>query len=225
MYSGILVAAFKEIALTNARAATQAGLRVIGVDMISFAIIRRLADRDSSETVAFIDVGASATIISVATGGTPVFSRIVPVGGEEVTRSLIELGQLSREQAEQVKRTIGLSAEGVEPRFRPVVELMVTRTSELMTSIRDTISYFSDTRGQRIDRIVLTGGGARLGGFAQMVAAWTRIPAALSEESEPAAAPVAEQLGMPGGITPGSPEPADGTKRSRWGRGRKGGQR
>lgn len=181
MYNGMLVAALKDVAMANTRAAKQAGLDVVGIDMIPFAIIRTLADRASGESVAFVDVGATTTIISVATAGVPEFVRTVPVGSEDVSRSLMELGQLSREQAEQVKRTVGLSAEGVEPRYRPVVELMVTRTSDLMTSIRDTLSYFADTRQRRIDRIVLTGGGARLGGFAQMVSAWTRIPAGLDE--------------------------------------------
>jgi len=179
--AGLLVVALNEVAMTNARAATQARLEVVGIDLIPFALVRRLADPDSRETVAFVDVGATTTIVTVAVGRTPVFCRIVPAGGEEVTRSLIELGQLSREQAEQVKRTIGLTAEGVEPRYRPVVELMVTRTSELMTSIRDTLSYFVDNRGQAVERIVLTGGGARLGGFAEMVAAWTRIPTELAD--------------------------------------------
>ena len=184
MLHGMLVVGLKDIAMTNARAAEQAGLETIGIDMIPFALIRHLADADSTETVAYIHVGATTTIISVAVGAMPVFCRIVPVGGEEVTRSLVELGQLSRDQAEQVKATIGLSAEGVEPRYRPVVELMVTRTSELMTSIRDTVSYYTDTKGRSISRIVLTGGGAKLGGFAQMVAAWTRIPTALAETPE-----------------------------------------
>ena len=194
MYAGILIVALNEVAVTNARAAQQAGLEVVGIDMIPFALVRRLAETGSGETVAFVDVGATTTSITVAESGTPVFCRIVPVGGEEVTRSLVELGQLSREQAEQVKRTIGLSAEGVEPRYRPVVELMVTRTSDLMTSIRDTIAYYDDTRAARISRILLTGGGARLGGFAPMVAAWTRIPTELVDLGEHGDYLVAEAL-------------------------------
>jgi len=180
-YSGMLVAALKDVAMTNARAAQLAGLEVAGIDMIPFAIIRTLAQRGSGESVAFVDVGATTTIISVATDGVPEFVRTVPSGSEDVSRALMELGGLGREQAEQVKRTVGLTAEGVEPRYRPVVELMVTRTSDLMTSIRDTISYFADTRHRHLSRIVLTGGGARLGGFPQMVSAWTRIPAVLSD--------------------------------------------
>jgi type IV pilus assembly protein PilM len=181
LYDGMLLAALKDVVLQNAKAVRLAGFELVGVDMIAFALVRILSDRTSTETCAYVDVGATTTIISIATSGVPEFVRVVPTGGEDITRSLMDLGQLSRDQAEQIKRTVGLSADGVEARYRPVVELMVTRSGELMTSIRDTIQYFADTRQRRVARIVLTGGGARVGGFAQMVSAWTRIPAVVSE--------------------------------------------
>jgi len=183
VYHGMLVAGLKDVALANARAAKQAGLEVVGIDMLPFALIRTLSDRANAATWAYVDVGATTTIISIATAGVPEFVRIVPTGGEDVTRSLMDLGQLTRDQAEQIKRTVGLSADGVDARYRPVVELMVTRSSELMTSIRDTIQYFADTRQREVARIVLTGGAVRLGGFAHMVSAWTRIPAAIIESN------------------------------------------
>ncbi len=185
VYNGMLVAALKDVALAAARAAKGAGLDVVGIDMIPFALVRSLSGVAHSESWAYVDVGATTTIIAVATAGVPEFVRTVPSGGEDVTRSLMELGQLGREQAEQVKRTVGLSADGVDARYRPVVELMVTRSGELMTSIRDTLQYVADTRHRQVARIVLTGGGARLGGFTQMVTAWTRIPAYLVTTSEP----------------------------------------
>lgn len=179
MYEGMLIAALKDVVLQNAKAVRLAGLELVGVDLIPFALVRTLADPGSPETTAFIDVGATTTIIVFATGGVPEFVRIVPIGGEDITRSLMELGQLSRDQAEQIKRAVGLTADGVEARYRPVVELMIARSSELMTSIRDTIQYFSDTRSRRVAGIVLTGGGARLGHFAETVTAWSRVPAAI----------------------------------------------
>ncbi len=180
-YSGMLIAALKDVVVANAEAARRAGLEVIGVDMIPLALIRMLADPADPRTRAFIDVGATTTIVSVATGGVPEFVRAVPLGGEDIVKTLMNLGQLSRDQAEQIKRVVGLSSAGVEPRYRPVVELMVTRSSELMTSVRDTLSYFVETRARPISEIVLTGGGARIGGFADFVLAWTRIPVVLAE--------------------------------------------
>jgi type IV pilus assembly protein PilM len=187
VYDGMLVAALKDVVLQNAKAIRLAGLELVGVDLLPFALVRALADRESADTIAFVDVGATTTIITVATAGVPEFVRIIPVGGEDVTRSLMELGQLTRDQAEQIKRTVGLSADGVEPRYRPVVELMVARSSELMTSIRDTVQYFADTRQRRVAAVVLSGGGARLGRFAETVTAWTRIPSALATAADDAA--------------------------------------
>ena len=180
-YHGMLVAALKDVAMTNARAVQQAGLEVAAIDMSPFAIIRAIADRDSTETVAFVDVGAMTTIISVAVGGTPEFVRSVPVGSHDVTRALIDLGGLGHDQAERVKRIAGLRPADAEPQVRSVVELMAARTAELMNSVRDTLSYFTDTRRRPLDRIVLTGGGARIGGFAEMLTARLGIPATLSD--------------------------------------------
>lgn len=181
IYDGMLVAALKDVVLQNAKAVERAGLELVGVDFVPFALVRALGDRASSETVAFVDVGATSTIIAIATGSVPEFVRIIPMGGEDVTRSLMQLGDLNREQAEQIKRVVGLSADDVEPRYRPVVELMVARSSELMTALRDTIQYFVDTRRRRVSGIALSGGGARLGRFAETVTAWTQIPASRVE--------------------------------------------
>ena len=181
VYHGMLVAALKDVAMTNAQAVQQAGLEVAAIDMTPFAIIRALADRDGGETVAFVDVGSMTTIISVATAGTPEFVRSVPVGSNDVTRALIDLGGLGHDQAERVKRIAGLRPADAAPQVRSVVELMAARTGELMNSVRDTLSYFTDTRRRPLDRIVLTGGGARIGGFAEMLTARLGIPAELSD--------------------------------------------
>jgi len=199
VFHGLLIAALKDVVLGNERAAHVAGLEVVAVDMIPFALIRMLSDQSTAETSAFVDVGATTTVIAVATGGIPEFVRIVPMGGEDATRSLMELGQLSREQAEQIKRTIGLLTEGVDPKYRPVVELMVARSSELMASIRDTLAYFADTRQRQVARILLTGGGARVGGLAQMVQGWTRIPASIDATLEDPDFTVATALALSSG--------------------------
>lgn len=183
VYRGMLIAALRDVVVANAEAVRRAGLELVGVDLIPFALARSLTDPAAGETVALVDIGSTSTTITIATAGVPEFIRILPVGGEDLTKSLMELGRLTREQAEQMKRLVGVSEEAVEPRFRPVVSLVVARTSELLTAVRDTLAYFHDTRRRGVARIRLTGGGSRLGGLIPMISSWMRIPA---ESAEPA---------------------------------------
>jgi type IV pilus assembly protein PilM len=59
------------------------------------------------------------------------------------------------------------------------VEIIYAVTSELLTSLRNTLSYFSNTHPQEpVRQIVLTGGGTQLIGFAKALTDMTHIPAA-----------------------------------------------
>jgi len=165
--NGLLVAAVKQAVLANVKAVELAGLNPAGVDLIPFSLARvHLRGGNAKGTTALIDVGSTTTSVIIATNGIPQFVRIIPAGGNDITRALATRLEVTQNQAEQIKRGLGLSAAGVAPEHRVALEAIFESANQLLTSLRNTLSYFVNARQQEgIGRIVLSGGGSRLRGF------------------------------------------------------------
>jgi type IV pilus assembly protein PilM len=176
--NGLLVAAIKESVTTNIRAAEIAGLNPVDVDLIPFALSRvLLRGANMLGVVAIIEIGANTSTVVIVKDGVPQFVRIIPTGGSDLTDAIRSEGTLTTEQAEATKRSLGLSTAGVSLEQRPVVEVIYRVAGELLSSIRNTLNYFATARPQDpVRQIILTGGGAKLTGFAQALQENTRTP-------------------------------------------------
>ncbi|TBN57844.1 type IV pilus assembly protein PilM [Glaciihabitans arcticus] len=180
--NGLLVAAVKQAVLANVRAVELAGLNPVGVDLIPFALNRvHLRGPSARGTVALIDVGSTTTSVIISTNGIPQFVRIIPAGGNEISRALATRLEVNPVQAEQIKRGLGLSTVGVAAEHRVAVETIFESANQLLTSLRNTLSYFVNARQQEgIGRILLSGGGSRLRGFDSALSEVTKLPVSLS---------------------------------------------
>lgn len=178
MINGLLVAAVKEAVSANIAAVTQAGLRPLQVDLIPFALARALAPRNGSSGVtAIVSIGANTTNVVISHNGVPHFVRIIPSGGDDMTRTLATRLQVSLPQAEKIKREVGLGVGGVRPDQRPAVEVIYETTGEMLTSIRNTINYYINSKpGIVLSRIILSGGGSQLSGLVRALGDLTGIP-------------------------------------------------
>jgi len=176
--NGLLVAAIKESVLANVNSVRQAGLNPVQVDLIPFALTRVLA-RGGAEhgTVILVDIGASTTNVVVVTDGVPQFVRMIPAGGDDLTKALTARLEISPAQADQAKRARGLSfAPPTSEGERMLAEVIAVTTNELITSLRNTINYYSNSRPQLQTRaLILTGGGADLQGFARALSEALRV--------------------------------------------------
>lgn len=182
--NGLLVAAVKESVLRNVRAVQEAGLDPVEVDLIPFALSRALLGPELTGTTALVHVGAVTTTVVVAAAGIPQFVRMIQGGGEDVTGALTTRFGMDASQADQVKRGFGLANEGVTPEWRPAVESIAQTTGDLLDSVRNTLSFFVNTRtGAQIDRVLVSGGGAQLAGFPQALAEATRLPVGIPDVS------------------------------------------
>jgi type IV pilus assembly protein PilM len=180
--NGLLVAAVKQSVLANVDAALLAGLSPVEVDLIPFALSRLQARAHGGPgTIAIVDVGSSTTNVVIIIGGVPQFVRIIPAGGNDATLAVAMSLEIEEGIAENAKRALGLGAAS-NPEHRPIVEQINRATSELLNSIRNTLAYFDNTHPvPNVERIVLSGGGARLGGFAAALQELTRVEVVLSD--------------------------------------------
>ncbi|ASD23180.1 pilus assembly protein PilM [Cryobacterium sp. LW097] len=185
MVRGLLIAAVKAAVLGNVATTQLAGLTTVDVDLIPFALNRVLISRPGvAGTVAQIDIGGSTTSVVIAIDGVPQFVRIIANGGDDITQALqAELGlalevdpEVEAEQPEAMKRRLGLATGTVAAVDKRAVEIIYKIASEQLTSLRNTINYFVNTRPiDAVNKIVLSGGGAHLQGLPEALAEMTRL--------------------------------------------------
>lgn len=162
---GLLVAAYAAAVSANVAVVRRAGLRVIEVDFIPFALQRAIGIAGAGVS-AIIDIGATTTNVVIATDGVPDFVRIIPVGSDDATRALIAELELPHDEADRLKIAQGLHGEIVAPNTVKSAGIVLNVTRELVTSIINTLRYYSTTHDNaRVDSLVLTGNGARLRGL------------------------------------------------------------
>ncbi len=176
----LLVAAAREMVEGALAAVTKAGLVPTMVDLTSFAVLRSMAHADTGlggGAEAIVDVGASVTNIVVHQGGVPRFVRILLMGGADITEAVAERLGVPADQAESIKQTTGLAIVPGAGETHPAARAIESSGSALVEEVRGSLDYFMAQSGAvRLTRVVLSGGGSRLGGLAERLSAATRLP-------------------------------------------------
>ncbi len=168
---GLLVAAPRLPVLGAVGAVERAGLKVVRVDLSSFALLRSSADADA-DTQAVVDLGAHLTTIAIHDHGLPKLVRTLARGGDEVTARLAQRLGVSPDEAEQAKRSTGLTEPG-----SAVSGALLEAVRPLLGEVRSSISYFrSASSGTALQQIALTGGGAGLPGLADLISREMGVP-------------------------------------------------
>jgi len=162
---GLLIAVPKEGVLASVRAVEKAGLRVGRVDLASFAALR--ASTAAGPTAqAVVDLGAQATNLIVFSEFAPRIVRTIPRGAAEITAMISARLGASMDEAEALKRRVGLNAlQGPE-----TAEVTREALRPLINEIRSSFGYHRTARpSDPVSRLALFGGGAQLPGLAELL--------------------------------------------------------
>jgi type IV pilus assembly protein PilM len=182
----LVVAASRDMVLTALDAVKRAGLRATQVDLTPFAVLRALGHVDEigsaagsvSGTEALIDIGAKVTNIVIHQNGNPRFVRILLMGGDNVTEAVSERLGVPFDQAVAVKQQLGMSpVRGEAMSDHPAARVIEASAGSFVEEVRGSLDYYlAQPASVPLQRIVLSGGGARLTGLGQRLAAATRLP-------------------------------------------------
>lgn len=176
----LLVAAARDMVESLLSAVDLAGLYPVSVDVTGFAVLRALAHGEtgiaSVTSDALLDIGESITNLVVHQGGVPLFLRILVSGGGDITDAVAERMGVPIEQAESVKQQTVLAANGEMPAADPASRVVEASVDAFVEEVRGSLDYFSSqSDAGRIGRLVLSGGGSRLAGLPERLAAATRL--------------------------------------------------
>ncbi|MEO8065939.1 MAG: type IV pilus assembly protein PilM [Candidatus Doudnabacteria bacterium] len=132
-----------------------AGLKPLALEIEALSLIRSLVGEDLSNYL-LIDIGAKSTSINLVDSGYLRLSKNLNVGGDTVTGSIAQSLSVNFPRAEQFKKDFGLggAAQQIPQIMRPILDIIKSEALQL-------ISLF-ESRGEKIDRIVLSGGGSKL---------------------------------------------------------------
>ena len=154
----------------------EAGLSPVVVDVDAFAVQNQYEMNNpeaGAEAVALIDIGASIMKTNVVRGGFSIFARDIAFGGNNYTRAISQRLNIPFEKAESAKRGV----EGTGVNWDDLVPSLEAVSRELSLEIQRTFDYFASTsESERISRIVLSGGCARLAGIDEFLSSSWGIP-------------------------------------------------
>ncbi len=135
------------------------------------------ASGHEGEFVALLDVGGGMTNVHIVKNGVPYFTRDLPIGTSHFTEEFQKQLGLTYETAQSV--AMGNTEEVDEQLVADIIESV---GSEIVHGLEPSLSYLK-TSGEAdgIERVVLSGGGARLPGLADYLSRSYDVPGELAD--------------------------------------------
>lgn len=164
----LLVAAPRNIVEAYVMAVQMAGLTVAAVETELIALARALSP--DGQTIMLVDFGARSTDIAIVKNGQLSFTRTIPTAGEAFTRAVSQSLGVELSQAEEYKRTYGMSPSQLEGKIKgaldPVFRMVV---DEMKKAIH---FYQSEEKGEAPKSVILAGGTA---GMPEAISVLTKL--------------------------------------------------
>lgn len=159
--SVLLVAAPKAIVEKYVKVVRLAGLTPVAAETELTALARALSPDKGISLL--LDLGSSATDMSIIKDTHVVFTRSIPVAGEAFTRAVSQGLNITPQQAEEYKKTYGLDATQLEGKVKDAL-LPVFRM--VVDEIKKAIHFYStDEKGETPTSVIITGGASVMPGI------------------------------------------------------------
>jgi type IV pilus assembly protein PilM len=174
----LLVVAYRELIDRYVAACKKAGVRLAGIDLEAFALLRALGEPktedepQSDAALVVVSIGHDRSTFAVSDGRVCEFTRVLDWGGTTLDVAIARELDCAPSEAEPVKRELSLSGASVPEgltqeqadRAREAVRRQLQAFArELVSSLQ---FYQNQPGSLGIGEIVITGGTAHLGGVA-----------------------------------------------------------
>ncbi len=162
----VLVAAKKDSVDLRVELLREAGLIPVILDVDAFALenaYESVYPASQTETVLFMNIGASFTNMSIVERGVSRVVRDVFISGNTLTKAIQQQFQCDARTAEQKKITFGLAENTSDPEAQQVNEVLMPIARDLVTEVQRSIDfYLSQGTDRSVTKIYLCGGSAAL---------------------------------------------------------------
>jgi type IV pilus assembly protein PilM len=193
----VLVAARRDMIDRLVAAARGAGLRLEGIDLSAFAMIRALGAGSDVVTEPGTDAPgtlyanvAGMTNLAIAAGSACHFTRVATVGVDTIVAELAERRGLTLEHAEQWLGHVGLEApvdtvEGDPEIVTDARSSLAAGADRIVDEIRNSLDFYAGQGASvRVERAVVTGPAVAIPGFVAQLASGVSIPVEAGQVAE-----------------------------------------
>jgi type IV pilus assembly protein PilM len=183
----LLVVAYRDLVDRYIEAFRKAGVRLMGIDLEAFAILRALAeprpeDEPAGPALVVVAVGHDRSTLAVSDGRVCEFTRVLDWGGGAIDVAIARALDATPTEIEPIKHELSLDPDAELPADLSPEKAAKARAAaldQLQAFARELVSslhfYQTQPGSLEIGEIVLTGGGAHLAGFVDEVARLTGV--------------------------------------------------
>lgn len=171
----LLVAVKKDKINDYVNLVKDAGLEPVVVDVDAFALANmcELNYEVEAGITALLNIGASVMNINILRDGVSIFTRDITVGGNRYTEALQRDAGVSYDDAEKIKR--GETVDGAD--MDQLNGIIATVTEDIVGEIQRSFDFFRSTTGSdKVSRVLLSGGCAKIAQFTKVLAERLEIP-------------------------------------------------
>ncbi len=187
----LLVVAHRELVERYVSACRKAGLKLIGIDLEAFGLLRAVTDpanqNASDAAVVCVAIGHDRSTLAVSDGRFCEFTRVLSWGGSDLAVALARTLDLTPAAAEPLKRELvlgetgeaaGLDAQQAEAARAAMAAELRSFARELVGSLR---FYQEQANSLGIGEIMISGGASAAGGLAAELGRLTGIPVRVAD--------------------------------------------
>ncbi len=155
-----------------------AGVRLLSLELEASSVARSIMSSSSREVALAVDFGRARSGIVIFNCGVPIFTSTVAVGGDAMTKVIMDTLKVDERKAENIKNEEGIRRDG----DKKVTEAVLGTASSLADEIVRHYQYWDsrrDEHGNRVtpvSRVLLTGGSSNLKGLDEYIAGRVKAP-------------------------------------------------
>ena len=176
----------RELAESYVAAFNAAGIGLLSLEIEARSIARTVSSGAADEPITLlVDFGRARTGFAVLKRGIPIFTSTVEVGGDGITRALMEKLSLSSEDAVTFRNEQGLLAPAGAKSAG--LEAVSGTAAALADEITRHYHYWDTRRNERgermtpVGRVILVGGSSNLNGLADYIAGRVQAPTEVAD--------------------------------------------
>lgn len=156
-----------------------------------FNLMVKAGEADSG-TVMAVNIGAEAMDVAIAQDGTLIFARNVSGGAGVFNQALVDSFGFSDAKAEKLKKTLGRvlvrdDYSGLKPQEEKLARSLSGAAGQVYSMIQSSLMFCKaqiKVTDIELDKLLLTGGGARLRGLSEYLADNLGVPVSLLDPAE-----------------------------------------
>lgn len=149
-----------------------AGLDTSTFEIETFAAMRSVLEQGIISTI-ILDIGASTTKIYISERGVLRSSHIVNRGSQDITLAISASEAISVDEAENLKRKIGLSKDSKDKQIADTISLNI---DFIISETNRIILNYQKNSNKQVSRVILSGGGSLLKGLPEFVSKSIGLP-------------------------------------------------